>query len=239
MYRLCPFSVFTPRLNMHTVRVWDLPTRLFHWALVACVAGLVITANVGGRWMEWHGRLGLTVLSLLLFRLLWGFVGGHWSRFGNFLYGPSTVLAYLRGEVRPEHRVGHNPLGMLSVIALLSILLLQVGTGLFSDDEIAFTGPLVGLVSGDTVSLATKYHKSVGKLLVLLLVLLHVAAIVFHKLVKRDNLVRPMVLGDKQVDVAVLGSADSAGSRLLALVLWALCAMAVYGLAGMGQAADG
>lgn len=224
---------------MHTVRVWDLPTRLFHWALVACVVGLVITANVGGGWMVWHGRLGLTVLSLLLFRLLWGFVGGHWSRFGNFLYGPSTVLGYLRGQVRPEHRVGHNPLGMLSVIALLSILLLQVVTGLFSDDEIAFTGPLVALVSGDTVSLATKYHKSIGKLLVLLLVVLHVAAIVFYKLVKKDNLVRPMVQGDKQVDVPVPNSTDSAGSRLLALVLWALCAMAVYGLSGLGQSAGG
>ncbi|MGM9428427.1 cytochrome b/b6 domain-containing protein [Hydrogenophaga sp. MI9] len=224
---------------MHTVRVWDLPTRLFHWALVACVVGLVITANVGGPWMDWHGRLGLTVLSLLLFRIVWGFVGGHWSRFRSFLYGPSTVFAYLRGEARPEHRVGHNPLGMLSVLALLSILLLQVGTGLFSDDEIAFTGPLASLVSGDTVSLATKYHKSVGKLLVLLLVVLHLAAIVFYRLVKKDNLIRPMVLGDKQVDVPLPSAADSAGSRLLALVVWALCAVAVYGLAGLGQSAGG
>lgn len=224
---------------MHTVRVWDLPTRIFHWALAACVVALVITANVGGNWMEWHGRLGLAVLSLLLFRIVWGFVGGHWSRFGNFLYGPSTVLAYVRGEVRPEHKVGHNPLGMLSVLALLSLLLLQVSTGLFSDDEIAFTGPLVSLVSGDTVSLATKYHKSIGKLLLLLLVALHVAAIVFYKLVKKDNLVRPMVLGDKQVETPVPSAADTAGSRLLALALWVLCAAAVYGLAGLGQSSGG
>ena len=239
VYRLYPFSVFTPSLTMHTVRVWDLPTRIFHWALAACVVALVITANVGGNWMEWHGRLGLAVLSLLLFRIVWGFVGGHWSRFGNFLYGPSTVLAYVRGDVRPEHKVGHNPLGMLSVLALLSLLLLQVSTGLFSDDEIAFTGPLVSLVSGDTVSLATKYHKSIGKLLLLLLVALHVAAIVFYKLVKKDNLVRPMVLGDKQVETPVPSAADTAGSRLLALALWVLCAAAVYGLAGLGQSSGG
>ena len=81
---------------MHTIRVWDLPTRLFHWALAACVVGLVVTANVGGNWMTWHGRLGYTVLSLLLFRIVWGFIGGHWSRFGSFAYGPSSVLAYLR-----------------------------------------------------------------------------------------------------------------------------------------------
>ena len=155
-------------------------------------------------------------------------------RFGSFLYGPSTVLAYVRGVVRPEHKVGHNPLGMLSVLALLSLLLLQVSTGLFSDDEIAFTGPLVSLVSGDTVSLATKYHKSIGKLLVLLLVVVHVAAIVFYKLVKKDNLIRPMVLGDKQVDVPVPSAADSAKSRLLALVLWAMCAAAVLRSGGPG-----
>ena len=139
---------------MHTVRVWDLPTRLFHWALVVCVIGQIITANVGGNWMNWHLRLGYTVLTLLLFRLVWGFVGGHWSRFSSFLYAPSTVLNYLRGQARPEHRVGHNPLGAFSVFALLAILLLQVGSGLFSDDEIAFTGPLVSLVSGEAVSLA-------------------------------------------------------------------------------------
>lgn len=220
---------------MHTIRVWDLPTRLFHWALALCVIGLVITANVGGSWMTWHGRLGYAVLSLLLFRIVWGFVGGHWSRFSSFLYGPSTVLAYLRGRARPEHRVGHNPLGMLSVFALIGVLLLQVSTGLFADDEIAFTGPLVSLVSGDTVSQATRYHKSVGKLLLIVLVALHLLAILFYKWVKKDNLVRPMVLGDKQVSDAVPSAQDSAASRLLALVIWALCVAVVYGIVGLGQ----
>jgi cytochrome b len=220
---------------MHTVRVWDLPTRLFHWALVVCVVGLVITANVGGNWMNWHLRLGYTVLSLLLFRLVWGFVGGHWSRFSSFIYGPGTVLAYLRGEARPEHRVGHNPLGMLSVLALLCILLAQVGTGLIADDEIAFTGPLVRFVSGETISDATGYHKNIGKFIVIALVVLHLLAIAFYKLVKKDNLVRPMLNGDKEVGFPARSARDTAGSRIAALAVFGLCVAAVYGLVSLGN----
>jgi cytochrome b len=220
---------------MHTVRVWDLPTRLFHWALVACVIGLVITANVGGNWMNWHLRLGYTVLSLLLFRLVWGFVGGHWSRFSSFIYGPGTVLAYLRGDARPEHQVGHNPLGMLSVLALLFILLAQVGTGLIADDEIAFTGPLVRFVSGETVSDATGYHKDIGKFIVIALVVIHLLAIAFYKLVKKDNLVRPMLNGDKEVGFPARSARDTTGSRIAALAVYGLCAAAVYGLVSLGN----
>lgn len=224
---------------MHTIRVWDLPTRLFHWALALCVIGLVITANVGGNWMTWHGRLGYVVLSLLLFRIIWGFVGGHWSRFSSFLYGPAAVLAHLRGDARPEHRAGHNPLGMLSVFALIAVLLLQVSTGLVADDEIAFSGPLVGLVSGDTVSQATRYHKSIGKLLLIALVAVHILAILFYLRFKKDNLVRPMVLGDKQVSSPLPSAQDSMASRLLALVIWAACGAAVYWLVGLGQSSWG
>ncbi|MBT9553082.1 MAG: cytochrome b/b6 domain-containing protein [Hydrogenophaga sp.] len=220
---------------MHTVRVWDLPTRLFHWALVGCVIGLVVTANVGGNWMNWHLRLGYTVLSLLLFRLVWGFVGGRWSRFSSFIYGPATVLAYLRGDGRPEHRVGHSPLGMLSVLALLCILLAQVGTGLIADDEIAYTGPLVRFVSGETISQASSYHKNVGKFIVIGLVVLHLLAIAFYKVVKKDNLVGPMVSGDKTVVVPVPSARDTAGSRIVALVVFGLCAAAVYGLVSLGH----
>ena len=219
---------------MHTVRVWDLPTRLFHWALVVCVIGQIVTANVGGNWMNWHLRLGYTVLTLLLFRLVWGFVGGHWSRFSSFLYAPSAVLNYLRGHARPEHRVGHNPLGAFSVFGLLIILLLQVGSGLFSDDEIAFTGPLVSLVSGEAVGLATSYHKNVGKFILIGLVALHLLAIVFYRIAKKEVLVRPMIVGDKHVPTAVPSARDSTQSRLLALGVLCLCALAVYLLVGLG-----
>ena len=223
---------------MQTIRVWDLPTRLFHWLLAAAVVGLVITANVGGNWMNWHLRLGYAVLTLLLFRLVWGFVGGHWSRFGSFLYAPSSVIAYLQGRAKPEHRVGHTPLGALSVFALLLILLAQVTTGLMSDDEIAFFGPLVRFVSGDTVALATSYHKNVGKFIVIGLVVLHVAAIAFYKWVKKDNLVRPMVVGDKQMaaSLKVPQARDSLASRVLALMVLAVCGGAVAWLVQLGTA---
>lgn len=222
---------------MHTVRVWDLPTRLFHWFLVLCVIGLVITGNIGGNAMVWHGRLGYAVLTLLLFRLLWGCVGGRWSRFNSFVYAPSTVLAYLRGAGRPEHHVGHNPLGALSVFALLLLLLAQVGSGLFADDEIAFTGPLAGLVSGDWVAQATRYHKDIGKLALIALVALHLGAIAFHRLVKQQNLVRPMIDGDKSVSAPVPPSRDDTRSRWLALVLLFLCAAVVYGIVSLGGGA--
>jgi len=219
---------------MHTVRVWDLPTRLFHWALVLCVVGQIVTANVGGNWMNWHLRLGYAVLTLLLFRLVWGFVGGHWSRFSSFLYGPTTVLNYLRGRARPEHLVGHNPLGAFSVFGLLALLLLQVGSGLFSDDEIAFTGPLVSLVSSETVNLATTYHKNVGKFIVIALVVLHLLAIGYYRIAKKENLVHPMIVGDKQVARLVSSARDTAQTRLLALGVLCLCALAVYWLVGLG-----
>lgn len=223
---------------MQTIRVWDLPTRLFHWLLATAVVGMVITANIGGNWMSWHLRLGYAVLALLLFRVVWGFVGGHWSRFGNFVFAPSTVVAYLRGEAKPEHRVGHTPLGALSVFALLFILLAQVATGLMSDDEIAFFGPLVRFVSGDTVALATNYHKNVGKFIVISLVVLHVLAIVFYKWVKKDSLVRPMVKGDKHIaaNLAVPHTRDSAASRMLALLVLAVCGGAVAWLVQVGSA---
>lgn len=223
---------------MQTIRVWDLPTRLFHWLLATAVVGLVITANVGGNWMNWHLRLGYAVLTLLLFRLVWGFVGGHWSRFGSFLYAPSSLLAYLRGRAKPEHRVGHTPLGALSVFALLLILLAQVTTGLMSDDEIAFFGPLVRFVSGDTVAAATSYHKNVGKFIVIALVVLHLAAIAVYKWVKKDNLVRTMVVGDKQVPVSlsVPHARDSVASWALALVVLAACGGAVAWLVRLGGA---
>lgn len=220
----------------HTIRVWDLPTRLFHWALMACVIGLVITGQIGGALMDWHFRLGYAVLSLLLFRLVWGLVGGYWSRFVNFLYAPTTLVRYLRGQSAPEANVGHNPLGALSVFALLLILLAQVSSGLISDDEIANSGPLTSLVSSKLVSLATWYHTSVGKLILILLVLLHIAAILFYAWRKRQNLVRPMLLGDKEVAQAVPASRDDARSRLLAVVLFLISVGLVWWLLQLAPA---
>ncbi|WP_066272364.1 cytochrome b/b6 domain-containing protein [Hydrogenophaga palleronii] len=221
---------------MHTVRVWDLPTRLFHWLLAASVIGLIVTGSIGGNWMNWHLRLGYAVLTLLLFRLVWGFVGGRWSRFGSFIYAPSSLVAYLQGRGRPEHQVGHSPLGALSVFALLLILAAQVGSGLLSDDEISFFGPLTRFVSGETVAAATAYHKDIGKLLIFALVGLHLVAIAYYKWVRKQGLVKPMVLGDKHLPVAVPAARDSAGSRALALIVLALSALVVRWVVGLGGA---
>lgn len=209
------------------VRVWDLPTRLFHWGLVACVAGLIATAYAPGSWIEWHARLGYAVLALLLFRLVWGFVGGRWSRFSAFVYSPGSVLAYLRGQSHAEHRVGHNPLGAFSVFAMKLALLAQVGTGLVSDDEIAFQGPLNRLVDSSRGLTATWYHKDVGQWLVVALIVLHVLAIAFYQWRKKQNLIGPMIHGDKPAVPGIVGSRDDVATRLLGVVVLAACAGAV------------
>lgn len=221
---------------MHTVRVWDLPTRVFHWLLAATVIGMIVTAKLGGNWMTWHLRLGHVVLALLIFRLAWGLVGGHWSRFASFLYRPSAVWRDLRGLAPAEQQVGHSPLGALSVFALLGFLLVQVATGLMSDDEIAFFGSLVRFVDSSTVGMATSFHKGIGQWLVIALVALHLVAILVYQFIKRRQLVGPMLHGDKTVSVAVPSSRDGALHRLLALALAVLSAAAgyaVYGLAGV------
>jgi cytochrome b len=205
------------------VRIWDLPTRIFHWALAATVIGLAITGTIGGQAMNWHFRFGYAVATLLLFRVVWGLVGGRWSRFSAFLYSPGRVIAYLKGSGRPEDSVGHNPLGAASVFALLVFLAAQVGSGLMSDDEIAFAGPLTKFVSGATVSTATWYHKDVGRLVLLALIVLHIAAILFYLWKKRENLIRPMLHGDKVLPVAVAPSRDDAVSRSAAAIVLLVC----------------
>ena len=213
--------------NLHKVRVWDLPTRFFHWALVACVIGLAVTGTVGGNAMVWHFRFGYTVLALLLFRIVWGLVGGRWSRFGAFIYAPQSVINYLKGQGKPEHGVGHSPIGAGSVFAMLGFLVAQVGTGLLSDDEIAFAGPLTRFVSNATVSLTTNYHKNIGKWVLLALVLLHIAAIVYY-LSRKHNLVGAMLHGDKELVVKAPSSRDDTGSRVAAGLILAICGGVAY-----------
>jgi len=208
------------------VRVWDLPTRVFHWLLAGAVTGSVVSAKIGGAAMVWHFRFGYVVLTLVCFRLLWGVLGGRWSRFVSFIYAPATVLRYLRGRAAPaEHLdVGHSPTGAASVFALLGILAVQLGTGLVADDEIANRGPLYKFVSSDTALTATSWHKAWGQWLLLGLVALHIAAILFYLLKKHTNLVTPMLRGDKLLPPDTPASADGAAQRAWALVLVALCA---------------
>lgn len=219
-----------------TVRVWDLPTRVFHWLLAACVFASIGSAWVGGNAMIWHMRLGYAVFALLAFRLLWGVVGGHWSRFATFAYAPATTLRYLRGGSRPDehHEVGHNPLGAFSVFGVLALLGAQVGTGLFADDEISNTGPLIRFVTGDTSLALTHWHKGYGQWLIIALVVLHIAAVLYYLFAKRRDLVRPMWHGDKRLAVPAPAARDTPASRAFAALLLALCAGGVAWVVNLG-----
>ncbi|MBC7469697.1 MAG: cytochrome b/b6 domain-containing protein, partial [Ramlibacter sp.] len=198
------------------------------------IAGSGVSGYIGGAAMTWHARFGYAVLTLLLFRLVWGLVGGHWSRFSSFIYSPISVINHLRGKAHPDHLIGHNPLGAGSVFAMLLFLLAQVATGLVGDDEISFTGPLNRFVASAQGLAATWYHKRVGQWLLLALVLLHIGAVLYYLLRRKDNLIKPMIEGDKVLERAAPESRDTAGTRLLAAAVLAACGMAVAWLVSLG-----
>jgi cytochrome b len=209
---------------MNRFLIWDLPTRLFHWLLVLCVCGSFVSAKIGGNAMVWHGRFGLVVVGLLVFRLVWGFVGSTYARFTQFVRGPATVLAYLRGH---WHGEGHNPLGALSVLAVLGTLLLLVATGLFANDDIAFEGPLYALVGKEFSDRVVGIHRLVEPLIIFL-VLAHLAAIAFYVRVKKETLIMPMITGEK------VGAGETAkGGGAIAFIAALIVALAaVYGASG-------
>jgi cytochrome b len=219
-----------------TVRVWDLPTRAFHWTLALAATGSVVTAKIGGNAMVWHIRLGLLVMALLLFRLVWGFVGGHWSRFASFLFPPGHVAAYLRGDRVPNAHfdVGHSPLGALSVFALLAILIVQVATGLVADDEIATTGPLNRFVDASLGLRATSWHEGPGQYAIYALVGLHIAAVLFYRYARGNDLIAPMWHGDKVLSPGTPASADGVRERVAAAVLVAFAVGFAWWLARLG-----
>ena len=199
-------SIASPAQAAHTrIRLWDLPVRVFHWSLVLAVATAVVTGKLGGSWMDLHGKAGLGIVGLVVFRLVWGLIGSTHARFVHFVPTPGRLWAHLRGRWRGT---GHNPLGALSVFALLALLAAQAATGLFGNDDIAFSGPLFGLVDEALASRLTGIHKQLANVLLVLLAL-HVAAIAFYLWLKKDNLVKPMVTGWKDVEAGV--SAEKGG----------------------------
>ncbi|HYJ52569.1 MAG TPA: cytochrome b/b6 domain-containing protein [Allosphingosinicella sp.] len=175
------------------VRVWDLPTRLFHWSLVLLVPALWATHE----WhrLDLHILLGETMLGLILFRLIWGLIGSSTARFSGFVRGPGAVLRYLRA---PRTAFGHNPIGALSVVAMLLVLAIQVGLGLFASDEDALdVGPLSHNISYDSARTLAERHETFFYIL-LGLIALHVAAILYYRFAKREDLVTPMVTGRRE-----------------------------------------
>lgn len=185
---------------MTRYKVWDLPLRAFHWSLVLLVLLQWGTAQWEWLDMQWHARFGYALLALLGFRLLWGFVGSDSARFANFLRGPRAVLAHARTALqrRPEDAAGHNPLGGWSVVALLACLLVQAVSGLYTSDEILAQGPLVARAGSDWVDFMGDVHE-INKNVLLGLIGLHLAAIAWHALGKREELVSAMFSGRRRL----------------------------------------
>ncbi len=223
---------------MPNVRIWDLPTRLFHWCLAASVVGAYVSAKLGGLYMDWHVRFGLTTLGLVIFRVIWGFVGPRHARFRSFVKGPGETGAYLRGLAAGTARsAGHNPLGALSVLAMLVDLGIQAVLGLFATDDIMVQGPLYGTVSAATSSFLTSLHEA-NRWVIITLVVLHLLAVAWHTLARKEPLVRAMVAGDMPADhlpVDAQPSADGTGVRLRALMLAIVVAAFVLWLRSLGS----
>jgi cytochrome b len=176
------------------IKVWDWPTRISHWLLVGLIAAAWWTGENEN--LTWHYRIGMMVLMLVLFRLIWGFIGGSTARFASFVKGPRAIATYLRGA--SLHKVGHNPLGALSVLALLGLVSIVVALGLVATDEDGLDpGPLSHLVSYEAAEQAQELHETAFDLL-LVMIALHVAAILYYLLFKRDNLIGPMLTGARE-----------------------------------------
>lgn len=212
-------------MNSKRIRLWDLPTRLFHWLLVLSVSAAIISAQIGGNLIEWHGKIGLFIVGLITFRLLWGLLGSTYARFAQFFPSPAKVKIYLRGEWRA---LGHNPLGAFSVFGLLGLLAFQAISGLFSNDDITFYGPLFDLVSKNMSNKLTNLHQLASNLLYVLIAL-HLAAIAFYGHVKKDNLIKPMITGWKESEQ---GESAQGGGLVALIVALVIAGAAVYAASG-------
>jgi cytochrome b len=215
--------------NSTHVAVWDWPVRAVHWSIVLLVAALITTGLIGNEMLVWHMRCGATLLALVLFRILWGFVGSGNARFASFVRGPGAVVAYVRSIVRPPHEVHatHNPIGGWMVIALLLALLFQASTGLFTNDDILNDGPLVKLISKDLSDSISSLHRR-GWWIVAGLAAVHILAVVSYFFVLDENLIYPMVSGEKVLPVRVADPAAAVASTTKAVVLLALCGAVVW-----------
>ena len=193
--------------------VWDLPVRIVHWSFPLLIPAMWWTAENKQMW--WHERLGMVLLALLVFRILWGFVGSSTARFAQFVRGPGAILAYLRGDGERKH-IGHNPLGALSVVALLAALIAQVTMGLFAGDAFdGATGPLNELVGVMTADRLTDWHHSFFNVIVGL-VALHLAAITWYAVARHNDLVSPMLSGEKELPQDVPAMRTSPAWRAVA-----------------------
>ena len=215
------------------VRVWDVPVRVFHWLLLALIGFSWWSGDQGNEWMEYHGWSGYAILTLVLFRIAWGFVGSEPARFAHFVRSPRVSYAYLRSVLQrqPKAYLGHNPLGGWMILSLLLVLLVQALTGLFGNDDDAYEAPLAHWLHHSTSSLITTLHAYNFDLL-LGLIGVHVVAVLTHQFLRRDDMIKAMFTGVKT------GVAGATAGRMVpnwrALVLLAVMAALVYALLWIG-----
>ncbi len=211
------------------ITVWDLPVRVFHWTLVVLVAFSLWSGYAKDDALTYHMWSGYAILTLVISRVVWGFVGSTHARFSDFLYGPRTILAYLHGVfTRGTQRfLGHNPAGGVSVVLMLACLLLQAGTGLFANDDIVTEGPLYKWVSKATSDLLTTIHKYNVNVLWALLAI-HILAVLFYLFHKSENLIKPMFTGYKLRPSGAEVRPARLASTWLAVVLLAVASCAVF-----------
>jgi cytochrome b len=211
--------------------VWDLPTRMFHWLLVVLGVFSFVTGKIGGNAMQYHEWSGVAILILLVFRITWGFVGSRASRFSDFVRGPVAVWRYAMSLIRgtSARYFGHNPLGGWSVLAMLLVLALQAGTGLFANDDIMTDGPLSLWVSKQASDRLTGLHKF-NRYTLTVLVAIHFLAVMFHLFVKHENLIKPMISGIKhwQGRQTVSRPASNWMAALIAVLAGCLVCFVVY-----------
>ncbi|MES2579357.1 MAG: cytochrome b/b6 domain-containing protein [Pseudomonadota bacterium] len=185
-------------MQKQKIQIWDLPIRLFHWLLVITIALSYLTIEIGGAWADWHARLGALALGLIVFRVLWGFFGNQQARFSQFFPTPSRLIQYFKGQWQG---VGHSPLGGLAVFALLGLTGIVVVTGLFANDDITLFGPLYPLINQSLSDWMTGIHAIAFNAL-LIFIALHLLAIAFYWFVKKNNLIKPMLTGKKDLQIS-------------------------------------
>jgi len=211
-----------------TVYVWDWGVRGFHWLLVLSILGSYLTGEWGWLSTDWHFYFGYFTLGLLTFRLVWGFVGNRHARFAGFLRGPGAVRAYLQTLLTSAHRQtsGHSALGGWASIVLILAVFVQAITGLMTSDDIFMQGPLAQYVSSSTIDLMTRVH-TININLIYALIVLHLLASLFYLLVKRENLISPMLTGSKTLDSSEQPAAITNWRRLISA---AIVGLAVVGM---------
>jgi cytochrome b len=216
-----------PSSDIHPFILWDLATRVFHWSLAFSVFGLLVSGLIGGAALQYHFLLGYWVASLLVFRVIWGFIGGYWSRFTVFF---PTVKRWRQYKLNSNNWIGHTPPGAFAIFVMLMILFAQVASGLISDDEVINQGPLAHLAPSLWVEIASHYHRLWGKYLVFGIVVAHLCAIAWYQFWQKRILIKPMWSGVNQSKADQISSKDSIVMRAIAVCIFSLAVVFVYWL---------